>query len=99
MLPNPLQSLSADNINTSGTLIIQQDFDNKYVITNLAFVKRMLQLGPDEYGGVEIALSDPGQAESVKKKLTAIFGKSYTVQNKDISKIKAFIRSCNWKNG
>lgn len=79
---DPLQSLSADNISTTGTFAIQQDFDNKYAITNLAFVKRMLNLGQDEYGGVEIKLKDAGQDRSVKRKLSAIFGEGFAIQTR-----------------
>ncbi|MEO5996953.1 MAG: FtsX-like permease family protein [Chitinophagaceae bacterium] len=79
---DPVQSLSSDNINTSGTFAIQQDFDNKYVITNVEFVKRMLNLAPDEYGGIEITLMDATQSQSVKKKLENIFGANYLVQTR-----------------
>src|SRR5438045_2686612 len=51
-LIDPLQNVSEDTINTSGTFVIQQDFDNKYAITNVDFVKKMLGLGVDQYGGV-----------------------------------------------
>ena len=44
---DPKQSVSNDNISTSGTFLIQQEFDNKYAFTNLSFVKRMLGLKPD----------------------------------------------------
>jgi lipoprotein-releasing system permease protein len=50
-LSDPMRSLSSDTINTSGSFIIQQDFDNKYAITNLHFVKTMLAMDPDAYGG------------------------------------------------
>src|SRR5215470_2449534 len=62
-LIDPLQNISEDSINTSGTFVIQQDFDNKYAITNLDFVKNMLALKRDQYGGVEIALRDPGEGD------------------------------------
>ncbi len=81
-LADPLQSLSADNINTSGTFVIQQDFDNKYVITNLGFVKRMLNLKSDEFGAVEISLQDPGNDQSAKKEIAKIFGSSYQIQTR-----------------
>ena len=55
-LIDPLRNISADSVNTSGTFVIQQDFDNKYAITNLAFVKQMLGLQPDQYGAIEISL-------------------------------------------
>lgn len=40
-LSDPLQSLSLDTINTAGTFLIQQDFDNRYALTNLQFVKNI----------------------------------------------------------
>jgi lipoprotein-releasing system permease protein len=81
-LLNPIQSISADTITTSGAFNIQQDFDNKYAITNLGFMKRMLGLKENQYGGIEIALSDPGQEENIKQELQQIFGKDYKVQTR-----------------
>jgi lipoprotein-releasing system permease protein len=74
--------LSVELINTAGTFVIQQDFDNKYAITNLDFVRRMLELKPNEYGGIEIALKDPEQANEKKTELQKIFGIDYKVQNR-----------------
>lgn len=79
---DPIQSLSSGNIYTSGTFAIQQDFDNKYVITNIDFVKRMLNLPKDEFGGVEITLKNAQQDLEVKKKLEQIFGADYLVQTR-----------------
>ena len=81
-LIDPLQNISEDTINTSGTFVIQQDFDNKYAITNLDFVKKMLGLAADEYGGIEIALKDPTDADDVKPGLQKIFGSNYKVQTR-----------------
>jgi lipoprotein-releasing system permease protein len=81
-LDDPLQSLSTEAVNTSGTFIIQQDFDNKYAITNLAFVKRMLVMDPDVYSGAEIAVTDPSLADDVRDQLKSMLGKQYLVQNR-----------------
>jgi len=81
-LIDPLQNISADSINTKGTFVIQQDFDNKYAITNLAFVKQMLGLRPDQYGAIEISLKDASAADDIKKDLQKIFGSSYKVQTR-----------------
>jgi lipoprotein-releasing system permease protein len=81
-LIDPLQNISEDSINTSGTFVIQQDFDNKYAITNLDFVKNMLALGSDQYGGVEIVLRDPDQAERIKIQLQQMLGQDYKVQTR-----------------
>jgi lipoprotein-releasing system permease protein len=78
-LADPLQSLSSANIAAAGSFLIQQDFDNKYVLTNLAFMKMMLHWKPDEYSGVEIALQDPEDAENIQRGLKQLLGKDYEV--------------------
>ncbi|MEO6917309.1 MAG: FtsX-like permease family protein, partial [Chitinophagaceae bacterium] len=79
---DPRQSLSTDNIRAAGAFAIQQDFDNKYAVTNLGFVKRMLDMKPDEYGAAEIMLNEEGQNEKVKKELVSILGPGYLIQNR-----------------
>lgn len=79
---DPLASMSNENMGTSGTFLIQQDFDEHYVITNLAFVKRMLGLKPDEYSGAELAIDDPLQAPLMKPVLQQLLGKDYQVQTR-----------------
>ncbi len=89
---DPMASLSSDNIVAAGTFMIQQEFDDKYVITNMPFVKRMLGLGPDEYSGLEIAIKDSTQAGPVKGRLQQLLGNAYNVrtryeQNQDLYKV------------
>jgi lipoprotein-releasing system permease protein len=79
---NLLEDISADTINSSGTFLIQEDFDNKYGITNIDFVKSALRLAPDEYSNVEISLRNPARADAVKQDLKKIFGAGYLIQNK-----------------
>ena len=79
---DPMASLSNENMATAGVFTIQQDFDDHYVITNLDFVRRMLGLGPDEYGGVELALRDPLQAALLKQEVQTLLGKDYRVQTR-----------------
>ncbi|HET9824103.1 MAG TPA: FtsX-like permease family protein [Chitinophagaceae bacterium] len=81
-LIDPFQNISEDTINTSGTFVIQQDFDNKYAITNIDFVKRMLALTADQFGGIEIALKDPAETDNVKSELQKFFGHDYKVQTR-----------------
>ncbi|MGZ8558288.1 MAG: FtsX-like permease family protein [Chitinophagaceae bacterium] len=77
---DPLNDISNDSIRTSSAFMIQQDFDNKYGITNIGFVKNALKKNEDEYSGVEIKLNDPSQADELKKEVEKIFGKNYLVQ-------------------
>ena len=79
---DPYQAFSAENIATSGTFFIQQDIDNKYAITNIGFMKRMLSMNPDEYGSVEIALRDNGKVDETKNLLAKIFGDNYVIESR-----------------
>ena len=81
-LIDPLQNISEDSINTAGTFVIQQDFDNKYGVTNLDFVKKMLGLEANQYGGIEIALKDPTTADDLKTELQKTFSNGYKIQTR-----------------
>jgi lipoprotein-releasing system permease protein len=81
-LDDPLQSLSAEAVNTSGTFVIQQEFDNKYAITNLAFVKRMLVMDENTYSGAEIAVTNGANADDVRDEIKNLLGKNYLIQNR-----------------
>jgi lipoprotein-releasing system permease protein len=77
-----LSSLSEGNAYTSGSFAIQQDFDNKYVLTNIDFVKQQMEFAGDEYSALEISLIDPGETDDITKALQDKLGKNYKVQTK-----------------
>lgn len=79
---DPLNDISNDSIRSSSAFLIQQDFDNKYGITNVAFAKRALRLGVDDYSGVEIALNDPASSEIIQQQVQKIFASGYLVQTR-----------------
>ena len=54
---NSLDAMNSANINASGSFLVQQEFDNKYAFTNLPFVQYMLNLEPNQYSSIELALS------------------------------------------
>src|SRR5688500_2669400 len=74
---NPYESFAAENMSPVGTFFIQQDIDNKYAVTNVAFMKRMLGMASDEYGAVEIALYPEANPETVKEAVQKIFNQGY----------------------
>lgn len=79
---DPLNDISNDSIRSSSAFLIQQDFDNKYGITNLAFAKRALKLDVNEYSGVEITLNDPASSELIQQQVQKIFASGYLVQTR-----------------
>jgi lipoprotein-releasing system permease protein len=79
---DPLTSYSHAFLGAAGEFRIQEDFDDHYVITNLAFVKQMMGLGADEYGGAEVAVSDPAKVAEVQQTFRQLLGSGYTVQTR-----------------
>ena len=77
-----LSSLSEGNANTSGSFAIQQDFDNKYVITNIDFIKQQMNYGANEFSAVEISLSDPRLSDKVTESMQKMLGNTFDVQTK-----------------
>ncbi len=73
-------ALNAFNVQAVGTFMVQQDFDNKYVFSNLAFMRFMLNLQADEYSAIDIKAND--NADLVKKKVQEILGNTFLVQTR-----------------
>jgi lipoprotein-releasing system permease protein len=78
---DPMQSLSEGIATATGSFAIQQEFDNKYVLTNIDFVKQQLGLGKDEFSAAEIKLRSNNSID-VKKELLAMLGDGYLVQTR-----------------
>lgn len=79
---NNLEALHSFNVGATGTYMVQQDFDDRYSFTNLAFVQYMLDLEPNQYSGIEFALTNPEHAERVKATLQKALGSKFLVQTR-----------------
>lgn len=79
---DPLSSISSMNFKPSGAFAIQQDFDNKYVLTNISAVKLMTGLNENEFTAAEIKLKNSADENDVIKRLQQITGTAYLVENR-----------------
>ncbi len=79
---DPLQSLSEGLVKASGVFTIQQEFDDRYAVTNIGFVKQQMSFAADEYSAVEIKLKEKADPVEEKNKLALLLGKAYKVQTK-----------------
>ncbi len=62
--------------------MIQQDFDSKYAITDIDFLKDGLLLAADEYSAVEIAVTDPKKTDLAKKQIESLLGSNFKVEDR-----------------
>jgi len=79
---NPLDAISTVNLQPTGAFSIQQDFDNKYVMTNLDILKEMLGLQSNEYSAAELKLKDVKAEKETIAALQKLLGNNYLVENR-----------------
>jgi len=77
---DPLQTLSEGIVQPTGVFTIQQDFDNKYALTNIDFLKLQMGLDSNEYSAIELKLKATANIEESKEKLSQLLGSRYKVQ-------------------
>jgi len=64
-----------------GTFAIQQDFDNQYVLTNLDFMRDLLESPPGTVSALEIKCRSKSQVAEVKNQIRGILGEGFTVKD------------------
>jgi lipoprotein-releasing system permease protein len=95
---DPLKNVSRGDAHAAGSFVIQQDFDNKYVLSNLPFVKTLLGMEADRYSAAEIAVVNIDDAEEVQDALQSQLGKDFVVQTRyqQNRSLYAVMRSEKW---
>ncbi len=79
---NPLSAFSQANVTPYGAFAVQQEFDNVYALTNIAFLKEHLKFKPDEYTSAEIKLVTEKDTEAIKKRIQTLLGSDFLVQSR-----------------
>ena len=77
-----IEGMNSFAVNPMGTFMIQEDFDNKYVFTNLEFVKYMLDMKPEEYSFCEIKLDSTINQQHILQNLQSILGNKYLLKTR-----------------
>lgn len=78
----PEDALNNGVLYPAGTFAIQQEFNSKYVITNIEFMRKLLELGDHEMSALEIGARAGVNEKLLKEKLTQLLGKDYKVQTR-----------------
>lgn len=74
-------AFTMESIFPSGYFSIQQDYDVKYAIMPLRFVKKLLEYD-QELTGIELGLDNTADVNSVQKQVQAISGERFSVKNR-----------------
>ncbi len=64
-----------------GTFAIQQDFDNQYILTNLAFMRELLNVSDSTVSSLEFKCSQKSFVPEVKTAIRSILGPDYIIKD------------------
>jgi lipoprotein-releasing system permease protein len=79
---NPIDAISTFNLYPSGAFSIQQEFDNRYAITDINLVQQMLGVNQQTYSGIEIKLINSKEKDKVITALQQLLGGQYAVEDR-----------------
>ena len=79
---NLSEALNSYNVAPVGSFLIQSEFDNKYVFTNLPFLKYMLDFNTNEFSYAELNINSNTTPTKVQEQLKQLLGKDYIVQTR-----------------
>lgn len=78
---SPEQAFNSKNLFPSAVFSIQQDFDSKYAIVPLDFVRELMNY-KNEVTSLELKITEGYPVEDIKTKIKSIVGTSFEVKNR-----------------
>lgn len=81
-LLQPLDALSVANAYPRGVFSIQSDFDNKYVLTNISFLRTLMNYQKNEINFLEVKTKPNAHIAFVQRQLKKIFGNQYKIEDR-----------------
>lgn len=66
----------------AGTFQVQEEIDNLYVVTDIDFVRELMNYAPDEVTALAVTLDEGANFEKAKKELRNQIGEKYTVKDR-----------------
>lgn len=81
-LANPDDAFRRQYLFPSGIFAIEQDYDSRYVIVPIDFLRDLLQY-TNEVSSIELKLDPSGNAESTQQDIRLLLGDEYIVQNRE----------------
>ncbi len=74
-------AFNTQNILIAGIFNVQQEFDTKYIITNIDFAKKLLGY-KNEISAIEISIEKTADIERIQNKISQLLGNDFKVKNR-----------------
>jgi len=81
-MSNPEESIRRDFLYPSGIFAIEQDFDSRYIITDIEFVRELLSYDKN-VSFLELKLNPDFPPDQVQKEIAELLGEGFQVKNRE----------------
>jgi lipoprotein-releasing system permease protein len=81
-MSNPEESIRRDFLYPSGIFAIEQDFDTRYIICPIEFVRELLSY-QKEVSFLEVRLDPDSPPDQVQKEIASVLGEEFQVKNRE----------------
>lgn len=76
------QALNTAYAYPGGNFYIQQDIDNRYVVADIGFVRRLMNYAPDECTALAVSLVPDANTKKLKEEVRELLGDQFTVKDR-----------------
>lgn len=76
------QALNTAYAYPGGNFYIQQDIDNRYVVADIGFVRKLMNYAPDECTALAISFDPKQNANKLKEEIRQLLGDQFTVKDR-----------------
>lgn len=79
---NPQDAITETHLFPAGTFSINNDFDYRYVVTSVAFARKLFNYNDSSVTSVELGLANGADADKIQGTLQKILGGNFVVKNR-----------------
>jgi len=81
-IENPEEAFNKVVVIPAGIYAISEDFDSKYVFSDLGLAQELLEYKPNQISGIELEMKNDADENAIISKLQTIFNNKITIKNR-----------------
>lgn len=81
-ITNPTSAFNRESVIVTGIYSVNEELDNKYVFSNIAFARELLELEENEISALEVRLKPEADADKISSEINKVFDQEVIIKNR-----------------
>ncbi|MEP6261235.1 MAG: FtsX-like permease family protein [Gillisia sp.] len=81
-ITNPTDAFNRENVIVTDIYSVNEDLDSKYIFSNIAFARTLLEIPDEQISAIEIKLAPNADQEKVRAEIAAALDQDITIRNR-----------------